>query len=79
MNENTSDRKQGVLFGVFDVCGLVNFNVLLPKRTSKRNPIAHAASHLSNFQFYCLRGISLSPETAPNYRSRTPIQYSDYD
>ena len=33
VNEKLVDRKQGVRFGAFVVCGLVNFNVILPNRT----------------------------------------------
>ena len=48
------DRKQGVRFGVFEVCGLVNFNVFLPNSTPNMNQTAHCASSQANIKLLCL-------------------------
>ena len=49
VNENFVDRKQGVRFGVFVMCNLVNFNVFLPNRTPDIDKTVHLVSHRLNF------------------------------
>ena len=49
VNENFVNMKLGVRFGVFVVCGLVNFNVFLSNCTPKIDQIVHSVSYLLNF------------------------------
>ena len=41
VNENVVDRKQGVRFGAFVACGLVNFNLFLLTRTTEIDETVH--------------------------------------
>ena len=49
VNGNFADRKQCVMFGVFVMCGLVNFNVFLPNRTPEIDQTVHPVSYRPNF------------------------------
>ena len=49
MNENLPHRKQGVWFGVIDVCPLGEFQCIFTKCTPEINQTAHTAPHQVNF------------------------------
>ena len=49
VNENSVDRKQGVRFGQFLVCGLVKIHLNSPNRTLQTHQTAHPVSYRQTF------------------------------
>ena len=66
--------KTGCAVYVFEVCGLVNFNVFLPNPNLKVIKPHTLPPIGPSFNFW-LQGISRSPELVPNNRSRTLNQF----